>query len=235
MAGTPVFGTGGFLATDLGADWIWASSDGATSQQVASATNGDGDTFLQQEYDAHSTGSETYHYNGTVGSYNGTAGACASFLPGKYLSTATVAITGIEIDYNPCASGQRETVKFSWSSGLAADSRVYAMSATLPTKQENNGVPELGTNANTDSKIQTSTYSISCQEGRSLNATGTRFAGATYAGEETINETHVGLPSMTWPTGFKVSSKQEGAGEAAKSNTGYDVRSVTATRGMVHQ
>lgn len=234
MAGTPVFGTGGFLANDLGADWIWQSSDGAESQQVATATNGDGDGFLQQEYDAHSTGSETYHYNGTDGSYNGTAGACASFLPGKYLSTAAVALTGVDIDYSPCASGQRETVKFSWSNGLSADSRTYEMTPTLPTKRENDGVPELGTNANADSKVQSSSYSITCLEGRSLNATGTRFAGATYDGNESINETHVGLPAMTFAAGWKVTSKQEGSGEAAKSNTGYDTRSITATKSIVH-
>jgi hypothetical protein len=233
MAGTPVYGTGGFLANDLGADWQFQSSDGATSQQVADAVNGQGDVFLQTEFDAHATGSETYLFDGTVGSYNGTAGALAAVVPGNYLATAGVAIVGIDIDYSPCAAGERESVKFSYSTGLAADSAIFAPSVALPTKRENLGVPELGTNGNADSKVQTASYSVKCSEGRSLNATGTRFAGSTYGGTEEISETHIGLPAMTFATGFKVTSKAEATGQGAKSNTGYDTHSVSATRGFV--
>lgn len=235
MAGTPVFGTGSKLGSDLGTDWIWAGSDGQTSNQFAEAINGLGDTYKQTKYDPHSTGSETYHYNGTVGSYGGTAGVLAGFEPGQYMATATVAIVGIEIDYGPCASGQRETVKFSWSSGLAADSAIFKPSlilGELPTKRELLGVPEMGTNANTDSRIQSATYSIACEEGRSLNAAGTRFAGATYHGMETINETHVGIPAMTFPTDWQITSSADGVGEGSKSNTGYDTHSVTAQHGV---
>jgi hypothetical protein len=224
------------LSNDLGADWIWAASDGQTSQQKAEAINGQGDTFQQTAFDAHSTGSETYHYNGTIGSYGGTAGALAGFEPGNYLGTATVACVGIEIDYGPCASGERETVKFSWSKGLAADSAVFKPSLTgaeLPTKRENAGVPEIGTNANADSRVSSASYALACEEGRTLNATGTRFAGSTYHGMETVNETHVGQPAITLPAGWDVTTKAEGSGEGSKSNTGYNTHQTTASHGVL--
>lgn len=234
--GAPVFGTGGFLGTDLGTNWEWAAGDGNTSQQKAEAINGAGDTYKQTAYDAHSTGSETYHYIGTVGTYGGTAGALAGLEPGNYLATAAVAVTGIEIDYSPCSSGQRETVKFNWSKGLAADSAVFKPSLTgaeLPTKREQSGVPEIGTNGEADSRVQSSSYAIACEEGRTLNATGTRFAGATYHGMETVNETHVGAPAVTFPTDWDVTTKAEDTGEGAKSNTGYDTHQTTASHGVL--
>ena len=230
MAGTPVFATGSVLGNDLGTDWMWAGSDSQTSKQRAEATNGAGDTYKQTTYDPHSTGSETWQYNGTATAYGGTGGALEGFEPGQYMATATVAIVGIEIDYGPCASGQRETVKFSWSSGLAADSAIFKPSLTteLKTKQEGTGVPELGTNGNTDSRIQSASYAITCEEGRSLNGAGARFAGATYGGKESVNETHVGLPAVTFPADWGVTTST-----GSKSNTGYDTYATTAEHGVL--
>jgi hypothetical protein len=104
MAGTPVFGTGGFLGTDLGTNWEWAAGDGNTSQQKAEAIDGGGDTYKQTSFDPHSTGSETYHYNGTVGTYGGTAGA----------------LNGLEPESRSRGSGSSPVLKPKGSSGMAS-------------------------------------------------------------------------------------------------------------------
>lgn len=236
MAGTPVFGITGFLATDLGSDWEPQGSDGAENHAHAEAVGNNGDVVKENAYQEHLTGSETYLYKGSATDYGtATTGAldAAGALPGKYLSTAAVAITGVEIDYSPCAQGKRETVKFSWSKGLTADSAVFKPSLTtqLATKQENDGVPALFTNANTDSKCQTATYTITCQEGRDHDKDGQYLCGSTTKGQETVNATYIGLPSLT-TTGWIVTSDIN-ANAGTKSNTGYDTYIVTAAKAVL--
>ena len=230
MAGAPVFGITGVLATDLGADWEPQSGDNSTAKTHAEAVGNNGDVVAENAHDSHDTGSETYVYIGDATDYgSATTGAldAAGALPGKYLSTAAVTITAVEIDYSPCASGQRETVTFSYSAGLTADSAVYkcSLTTTLTTKQENTGVPTLFTNANTDSKCQSTTYRIGCEEGRTLDKDGEYLAGATYKGQEAVNSTYIGIPSLT-TTGWIVTSE----GNGAKSNTGYDTYPISAVK-----
>jgi len=233
MAGTPVFAITGKLAADLGEDWEPQSSDATESHAHAEAVGNDGDVVGENAYDEHLSGSETYLYKGSATDYGtATTGALDAdgCLPGKFLATAGVVITAVEIDYSPCAQGKRETVKFSWSKGLEADSAVYkcTLTALLATKQENVGVPELFTNASTDSKCQTATYSIGCQEGRDLTKAGAYLAGATYKGQESVSATYIGLPSLT-TTGWIVTSAPV-ADSGSKSNTGYDTYQVTAAK-----
>jgi hypothetical protein len=233
MAGAPVFGITGFLATDLGADWEPQSGDKTTALTHAEAVGNDGDVVAEKGHDSHDMGSETYVYIGSASDYGtATTGAldAAGALPGKFLTTAAVTITSVTIDYGPCASGQRETVTFNYSEGLAADSAVYKPSLTtvLATKQENAGVPALFTNANTDSKCQTASYTIECQEGRTLDKDGEYLAGSTYKGQESVSATYVGVPALT-TTDWIVTS----LGGGAKSNTGYDTYPISAVKRIV--
>jgi hypothetical protein len=235
-AGTPVFGTPGFIATDLGTDWVCQSQDSASNQDHAEAVGGDGDVIAEVKYNTRLEGSETYVYNGSAtdfGSASTGALAADGCLPGKYQATAAVIITKVEINYAPCASGQRETVTFTYRSGLDADSSVYAptLTAVLKTKQEGEGVPQdLLTNANAaDSKCASATYAIECQEGRTLSAAGEHLAGATYKGQESLNLSYVGLPSLT-TTGWVVTSDQSATGGGGKTNTAYGTFSITAAK-----
>lgn len=229
-AGDPVFGAAGVLATDLGADWEAQTQDKSTALAHSEAVGNNGDVVAETGYDSHATGSETYIYIGDATDYGtATTGAldAAGALPGKYQSTAAVTITAVEIDYSPCAQGKRETVTFTYSAGLTADSAVYkpSLTTTLATKQESTGVPTLFANANTPSKAQSTTYRIECQEGRDLDKDGAYLAGATYKGQETVNTTYIGSPSLT-TTGWIVTS----TGGGAKSNTGYDTYPVSAVK-----
>lgn len=239
MAGSPVFGTGAFLATDLGADWEWQGQDGATNADHAEAVGSDGDVVAETTYNSHLSGTETYLYIGDATDYGtATTGALDAngALPGKYLATAAVAITAVEIDYSPCAEGKRERVTFSYSAGLTADSAVYKPSLTtaLATKQENTGVPTLFTNANADSKVQSTSYKIEAQEGRDLTKAGAYLCGSTFKGQETVNATYIGVPSLT-TTGWQVTTLQTATGTGSKSNTGYDTYNVTAAKAVIRE
>lgn len=234
MAGTPVFGITGLLATDIGTDWEPQSDDATKSQQHAEAVGSDGDVVVEDDFDAHFTGTSEFIYKGSATDYgSATTGALDAndALPGKYQSTAQVTILSVEIDYGPCAQGERERVRFTWSKGLTADSAVYkpTLTTALATKQENAGVPELLSNANTDSKITAATYSLSCQEGRVLDKSGAYLAGSTYKGQETLNLSYIGRPSLT-TTGWIVTGDQSPTGAGAASNTGYDTYNVTAAK-----
>ena len=235
MAGTPVHGITGYLAADLGSDWEPQVGDATENHAHSEAVGNNGDVVGETAYDEHLSGTETYLYIGSATTYGAaTTGALDAdgCLPGKFLTTAAVVITAVEIDYSPCAQGKRETVKFSWSKGLAADSAVYKCSLTtqLATKQENVGVPALFANANADSKCQSATYTISAQEGRDLTKAGAYLAGATYKGQESVSATYIGLPSLTTTGWIVTSAPTTNAG--SKSNTGYDTYQLTATKAV---
>jgi hypothetical protein len=218
----------------LGADWEPQSDDATKGQQHSEAPGSNGDVVAETAYDAHFTGTAEFIYKGSATDYGtATSGAldASNALPGKYKSTAAVTILSVEIDYGPCAQGERERVRFTWSKGLTADSAIYkpTLTAALATKQENAGVPALLTNANADSKITAATYTLSCQEGRVLTKVGEYLAGATYKGQEQLNLSYVGRPSLT-TTGWIVTGDQSPSGAGAATNTGYDTYNVTAAK-----
>jgi len=240
MAGTPVFSSTGLLKTDLGSDWEFQSAEGpGQSAGHAEAVSGDGDVVGESAHSKFSQGSETYIYTGSATDYGtATTGAldANNALPGKYASTTEVLITAVEIDYGPCAQGQRERVKFSWTKGPAADCAVYKCSLTtaLKTKQENEGVPALLTNSNADSKCQTVTYALTSEVGRDFDDAGEYLCGGNYKGQETLNATYVGIPSLT-TTGWVVTVDPTGTGAGNKSNTSYDTYNMTAAKAVVRQ
>ena len=237
MPGDPAFAVAGILATDLGADWEFQSGDTGQAAEHAKATGNDGDTVAECIHGEHVTGSESYIYDGTATDYGtATTGAldAAGALPGKFLTTANVVILSVEIDYSPCAQGKREVVKFTFSRGIAATDHYYApsLTTTLATKQENDGVPSLFANANATSKCQSASYTLKCDEGRDMDKVGDYLAGAVYNGEESLNMTHVGLPSLT-TTGWMVTTSQVGSGEGASSNTSYGTYNTVAAKAVI--
>lgn len=234
MAGTPVFGTNDLLI--LGADWeVTGQSFGGAGQFArATAVGADGDVVAHNIYDGVSSsvgrisGSITAIYKGAETNY---ALALAGFEPGNFESPFM--ITGVSIDYGPCASGSREVVTFSVSNtALTAASAIFkpTLSTELPTKQESTGVPNILTKATADSEATGATYALTCQLNSTLGADGNDIAdaGATYGGEETITQSYVGDPgAVTAPTGFIVTAKAATAA-ADKTNQGYDTFAATA-------
>jgi hypothetical protein len=236
MAGTPVFGVSDILS--LGADWevTGVSLGGGGNFAQATAVGNNGDIVAHAVHDGVS--SSVGRYSGTITAvYKGTGTnyttALANFLPGNYV--ANLMITGITIDYGPCASGQRETVTFAVTrTSLTADSAKFSPSFTteLLTKQEATGIPSLLTKAGADSEVTGCTYTISCQLGSTVGADGNDIAdaGATFGGMETVSQTFVGDPgavTLATPTGWLI-SKVAITAAADKSNSGYDTYAAEA-------
>ncbi len=234
-AGDPVYATGGILATDLGEDWEWQSGDVGQAAEHAKAPSSTGDTTAECIHGEHVTGSEKYLYIGTATDYtSATTGAivAAAAMPGRFLTTANAVILSVEIDYSPCAQGKREVVTFTFSRGIAADDHEYLASLTtvLKTKQENDGIPnDLLANANATSKCTAATYAIKCEEGRDLDKVGDYLCGAVYGGEESLNMTHCGVPSLTAGT-WMVTTSQVGTGEGSLSNVTYGTFNTVAVK-----
>jgi hypothetical protein len=241
MAGTPVFGVSDILS--LGADWevTNVSPGGGGDFAQATAIGNNGDIVAHNLHDGVSA--SIGRYSGTVVAiYKGTATdyttALANFLPGTY--AANLIITGVTIDYGPCAGGQRETVSFAFTrTSLTADSAKFAPSFTtqLVTKQEATGIPAILTKANADSEVTGCTYTLSCQHASTLGADGNDIAdaGATFGGMETLAQTYVGDPgavTLATPTGWLIRKKPLTAA-ADKSNTGYDTYAAEGVHPVV--
>jgi hypothetical protein len=233
--GDPVYAGGGKLATDLGVNWEYQGGDGNEGKEKVYATGNDGDLVAGTTHGAHVTGNETYIYIGTVADYAGTGGALGTNVPGNYMTSGSVVLLGVEIDYSDCAQGKREKVKFSYSGGLASGPHVYSpsLSSVLPTRQENSGIPEVFTNANATSKCQKATYKISCQEGRDLNDVGDYLCGAVYGGEEEVDLEHCGVPSLTVPDGWLVTTTETGALLGTRSNVTYGTFKTAASHPVI--
>jgi hypothetical protein len=241
MAGTPVFGVSDLLS--LGADWevTNVSLGGGGDFAQATAIGNNGDIVAHNLHDGVS--SSVGRYSGTISAiYKGTATdyttALANFLPGNYVSD--LIITGITIDYGPCAGGQRETVSFAVTrTSLTADSAKFSPSFTtqLVTKQEATGIPAILTKANADSEVTGCTYTLSCQYASTLGADGNDIAdaGATFGGMETLAQTYVGDPgavTLATPTGWLIRKKAVTAA-ADKSNSGYDTYAAEGVHPVV--
>jgi hypothetical protein len=241
MAGTPVFGTSDLLS--LGADWevVSVNPGGGSDFAQATAVGNNGDICAHNLYDGVSSSIGRYSGN-LVAIYKGTATdyttALANFLPGNYVDN--LIITGITIDYGPCAGGQRETVSFAFSrTSLTADSAKFSPSFTtqLVTKQEGTGIPAILTKANADSEVTGCTYTISCQHASTLGADGNDIAnaGATFGGMETLAQTYVGDPgavTLATPSGWLIRKKALTAA-ADKTNTGYDTYAAEGVHPVV--
>jgi hypothetical protein len=221
----PAFGATDVLS--LGADWEPQGYDEATAQARATAAGNEGDIIAESAYNSVKSGTARYIYIGAETTY-GAALTGADAHPGKYLSTAAVVVTGVEVDYSPVASGQREVCTFTYRAGPSADCLVYTVAlATLATKPT--AVPDLVTNSDSaNSECTSARYSIQAQFGESLDKDGAFLAGTTYGGEETLTLEYVGTPTLV-TTGWIATSDGD-----AKSNTGYNTTPVTLVRKIAH-
>jgi hypothetical protein len=222
----PTFGTSDKL--NLGSDWECQSWTETEAKSRATAVGNDGDVVASSLYNTIVSGTARYIYVGTATNLV-TALTSAGVHVGKVKNGFL--ITGIEVDYSPCASGKRPVVIFTYRSGPTSDCAVYIPTITLPTFTNSTPyVPDLIPHTDADSEIQTCTYSLRSDFGFDLGADGEFLAGCNYGGEETISATYVGKPALT-TTGWDVTSSP-GTGGGETSNTSYDTYTYTFVKSL---
>lgn len=229
----PAFGTTDILS--LGADWEPQGDSPATVVPTRVAIPGpNGDIVASTTHNPTTTSSTRYIYIGAETEFIA-AFAAASCDVGDLIA-ATKIITGIAVDYSPCASGKRPIVTFSWRTGPTtspATPYVYVTTQVLPTYAAANvTVPTIFTVTAGSAECKNAQWSLSCQFGEDLDKDGAYLAGTAYNGEEKVDLTFAGIPtSITIPAGFQY----VGGAQSTTQNDGYNdapysyVNSVTRT------
>ena len=228
----PVFGTTDVLA--LGADWEPQGNSPTSASTRATATGPDGDQVASTTHNEVESGTATYIYIGAETNFPA-ALAAASADVGDVVDTATLIITGVSVDYSPCASGQRPVATFTYRDGPTAASATYvsALGAALPTYVASTPtVPTILSVTGGDAEVQSSSWSLQAQFGEDLDKDGEFLAGETYNGEETINLQFVGLPTSITSTGYDQTSGPGSNTGGTASNTAYTTNSYTFVKGI---
>lgn len=227
----PVFGVTDVLG--LGADWEPQSNSPTLNTTRATAAGGNGDIVAENGHNDIESGTASYIY---VGAETGFIAAllAAAALPGQLADSDTLLITGVAIDYSPCAAGKRPLVTFTYRDGPTAAPATpywYTSDLTLPTYVAANlAVPTLLTVTAGDAECQNCQWSLQAQFGEDLDKDGDYLAGACYGGEESVNLTFVGLPTSITSTGW-IQTAGPGTNTGANaSNTGYGTNAYTFIR-----
>jgi hypothetical protein len=223
-------------ATDvltLGADWEPQGSDGAKSLTRITAGGNDGDIVAEDGITATNAGTARYIY---IGEETAFAAACtaAACWPGMVLNS--LLITGMAIDYTPCAQGKRPVVTFTFRDGPTSADHHYLTALVLPTSVAGGvTVPDLLTLTAGDSETTNNQWGLAGTFGEDLDKDGEFLAGELYGGEETINLTTVGVPTSVTSTGW-VETQAPSTTCPIRSNVGYNegightyIRKVTRT------
>lgn len=213
----PVFGAADNLS--LGADWEPQGSDGGVSQDRATASGNDGDIVAEEDYHAVNSGSTRYIYIGEETAFVAAIEA-ASAWPGMVLNS--LMITGIGIDYAPCAQGKRPVVAFQHRDGPSASTRSYKSATVLPTYVTGAvSVPTILTATAGDAECTNAQWGIAAQFGEDLDKDGAFLAGDCYGGEESLALTWVGIPTSVTSTGW-TKTADISTTCPIRSNTGYN-------------
>ena len=226
----PTFGTTDIFT--LGADWEVQSVSPGESSTRATARGNDGDTVASTTHNTKESGTVSAIY---IGSETDFAAAFADdscdvgdVMDSKYL------LTGWEVDYAPCADGNRPMVTFDFTDGPTSAGATYVTALTLPTYVASTPVvPEAVLTATAgDAEIQSLKVSLKASYSEDLDASGDFLAGAITNGEETIEMQWVGTPSSITSTGYdEVSAPGTNSGETT-SNTAYGTASYTFVKGI---
>ena len=231
----PVFGASDVLS--LGADWEPQGSDGALNLTRATASGNDGDIVAEKGHNTINSGTATYIYIGEEAAF-----AAAIFTAAAWCGMVknSLLITGIGIDYSPCAQGKRPLVTFTFRDGPTAATHHYLTALVLPTYAAGGvNVPDILTvvpgTPPAASETTNNQWGLTAQFGEDLDKDGTFLAGETYAGEETLNITTVGVPTSVTSDGW-IETQAPSATCPIRSNVGYNegvghtyVRKVTRT------
>jgi len=146
------------------------------------------------------------------------------------VASDTLIITGIGIDYAPCAEGKRPLVTFTFRDGPTAAGATYvsALGAALPTYTASTPVvPGLLTMTLGDAEVQTSSFDLTAQFGEDLDKVGDFLVGNAYGAEETLNINTVGIPTSITSTGYDQTNGPGATVGGDQSNTDYNKAAFT--------
>jgi hypothetical protein len=226
-------------ATDvlgLGSNWEPRGGSSATSRDRATAAGNAGQIVAESTANVMIAKTHRYVYKGSEATYQAAITAASAHV-GNYLSTPAVTVTGWKVDYGPCAQGEREEVEFTTQNGMTADCDIFipstaSVAASLPTKQEQNGVPDIFANGDGDSECVSATYEISGTLGRTLDKDGAALSnvGNVYGVDQTVSLGFRGIPTLT-TTGWSVTAEPAATGE--QSNTDYPTQNITLSRAAI--
>lgn len=236
----PVFGALDVLA--LGANWEPQGNSPSSAGTRATAAGPTGDIVAENTHNVIESGTAQYIYTQTETPSTDFAAAFAadSCDVGDLVDTNTLQITGIAVDYGPCAAGKRPLVTFSYQDGPTAEPAtpfVFLTDLTLPTYAAANvTIPEsILTMTLGSAEIQNVQWGLTMQVGRDLDKDGDYLASQGYQGEETLTLTFVGTPTSITSTEWQQTTGPGANTGEAISNTGYGqsvytfVRAVTRT------
>ena len=227
----PVFAASDVLS--LGADWEPQGSDGAKNLTRATASGNDGDIVAEVGHNTINSGTATYIYIGEETAFAAAILAAAAWVG---MVKNSLLITGIGIDYSPCAAGKRPLVAFTFRDGPTSATHHYLTTLVLPTYVAGSvNVPDILTIAGGDAEVTNNQWGLTAQFGEDLDKDGEFLAGETYGGEETLNITTVGVPTSVTSTGW-IETQAPSATCPIRSNVGYNegightyIRAVTRT------
>ena len=235
----PVFGAIDVLA--LGANWEPQSSSPSLSGTRVTAGGPDGDVVAENTHNDVESGTATYIYLGPVSTPPTdfpAAFAADSCDIGDLVDTNTLLITGIAVDYSPCAAGKKPLVTFTYRDGPTVAPGtpfvyVSALTTALPTYVTANvTIPDILAVTAGDAETQNSSWEMSMSFDPDLDKDGDYLSGQGYAGEEVVNLTFVGTPTSIVSTGWQQTSAPGTNTGEASSNTGYGQSSYTFSRGV---
>lgn len=224
----PVFG--GVDSLVLGDDWEVQSVSGGIAANHVEAPGANGDVIAETTHNPLDSGTCQAIY---IGEETAFAAAFANFWPGKLVATDTILISGLGIDYAPCASGKRPLVTFTWRGSPPAAPTTpywYTTDLVLPTYVAAAlVVPDILTVTAGSAECQSAQWGLSIQVGDDTGASGAWLAAAGYKGQETINLSYVGIPTSITSTGWMNPQLVSALGPNT-SNSAYDVHPYTFVR-----
>jgi len=230
----PTFGVTDVLV--LGASWEPQSNSPASAGTRVTAAGPDGDIVASNVHNLVEAGSAAYKYIGADTDFPA-AFAASGCDVGDLVDTNSLLITGIAIDYGPCAAGERPLVTFTYRDGPTAAPTVpfvYLSALTLPTYVAANVVvPSALTITAGDAELQNLQWGLSMQFGEDLDKDGDYLAGQGFGGEETLALTFAGTPTSITSTGWDETTKPGANTGEALTNSGYSQSVYNYVRGVV--
>ena len=230
----PVFGVADVLA--LGANWEPQSNSPTSAGTRATATGPTGDLVAETTHNVIESGSAAYKYLDITVAGFAAAFAADSCDVGDLVDTNTLIIVGIDVDYSPCAAGERPLVTFSYRDGPTAAPAtpfVFLSALTLPTYTAANvEIPSILGMTLGSAEVTNAKWSLTMQYGADLDKDGEYLSGQGYMGEETITLDFVGTPTSITSTGYQqVSGPGSNTGEN-RSQVGYGASQYVFTKGI---
>ena len=216
---------GGVDIFGLGANWEIQTDSDPTAYDRATATDSCGDIGPTAVFGANKVPTCTALYVGAEVSFNAALdadGCNPGQKPGAYV------ISTFAVDYAPTLAGQKPMCTFTGADGFAAASNIFKPLVTLPTYP--GCVPDVIPNSDaTGSEVTGLQYTLAVPFGTDKDAAGDIIRGNTYGGEETIQLTYYGVPTLD-TTGYDTTQSNEDHSNQEFSTSGYTLMSQGMSR-----